>query len=155
MRWEITSDVELENGGFAVIASALRPVQLPADRAQSLRARVLGRAVPPPAGTTTWRVADEGWISPAPGVEMKFIHKDEAQGRAELLVRLGAGTKVPAHVHSKEEQMVILEGECRLGAHLLRAGDTHVAPPGSWHPEITVDDGVVMLLRAEYPLPAD
>lgn len=144
-----------ENDGFAAIAEALRPLPLSADRAKALRARVLGRAVPPPAGTTTWRVADEGWISPAPGIEMKYIRRDEAEGRAELLVRLGPGAKVPAHVHVKEEQMVILEGECRLGTHVLRAGDTHIAPPGTWHPEITVEDGVVMLLRAEYPLPAD
>jgi quercetin dioxygenase-like cupin family protein len=155
MPMKTTVDAELEQDVFAAVAAALKPVPLPAERAQSLRARVLGRAVPPPAGTATWRVADEGWISPAPGVQMKFILKDEVAGRAELLVRLGPGARVPAHVHSKEEQMVILEGECRLGAHLLRAGDTHIAPPGTWHPEITVDDGVVMLLRAEYPLPAD
>jgi quercetin dioxygenase-like cupin family protein len=152
---EPADDAELESAGFAAIAGALRPMPLAADRARTLRARVLGRAIPPPAGTTTWRVADEGWISPAPGVEMKFIRRDETEGRAELLVRLGPGARVPAHSHAKEEQMVILEGECRLGAHLLRAGDTHIAPPGSSHPEITVDHGVVMLLRAEYPLPAD
>jgi quercetin dioxygenase-like cupin family protein len=148
-------EVEVVERVFAAVAESVRPLPLAAGRAAALRARVLGRAVPPPPGTTTWRVADEGWISPAPGVEMKFIHKDEAEGRAELLVRLGPGSRVPAHVHSKEEQMIILEGECRLGEHLLRSGDTHIAPPGSWHPEITVENGVVMLLRAEYPLPAD
>jgi quercetin dioxygenase-like cupin family protein len=148
-------DAMIEQRVFEALAGALRPAPLPADRARALRTRVVGRAVPPPQGTQTWRASDDGWFRPAENVEMKMIREDAAAGTAELLIRLGPGARVPAHVHSKEEQMIILDGECRLGDHLLRQGDTHIAPPGSSHPEITVERGVLMLLRAEYPLPTD
>jgi quercetin dioxygenase-like cupin family protein len=147
-------DTELEARVFAQLAAALRPAALPAERDAALRSRLRSRIAPAPEGTTTFRVDEQGWFSPAPNVEMKMLRLDEAAGTSEMLIRLGPGVRVPAHSHRKEEQMVILEGECHLGEHLLRAGDTHVAPPGSWHPAITVDRGVLMLLRSEYPRPA-
>lgn len=151
---DMIDDTELETQVFARLAAGLRPAALPAERDVALRSRLRSRIAPAPEGTTTFRADDQGWFSPAPNVEMKMLRLDESAGTSEMLIRLGPGVRVPAHSHGKEEQMVILEGECLLGEHLLRAGDTHVAPPGSWHPPITVDRGVLMLLRSEYPLPA-
>ena len=71
---------------------------------------------------------------PAPNVRMKWLRKDELEGVQELLIRLAPGAVVPEHSHNKEEHMVILDGELHLGSHLLRQGDVHIAPPGSWHP---------------------
>jgi putative transcriptional regulator len=85
---------------------------------------------------------------------MKWLRKDEVAGTQEVLIRLGPGAVVPEHSHNKEEHMVILDGELHLGSHLLRQGDVHIAPPGSWHPPITTERGVLMLLRCEYPFPA-
>lgn len=147
-------DAALEAQVFGQLAAAIKPAGMEPARHDALRERLRSRIAPPPEGTTTYRLADSGWFSPAPNVEMKMLRLDEAAGTSEMLIRLGAGVKVPAHSHRKEEQMVILEGECQLGDHLLRAGDTHVAPPGSWHPPITVEREVLMLLRSEYPLPA-
>jgi quercetin dioxygenase-like cupin family protein len=147
-------DAALEAQVFEQLGVAVAPAPLARERRDALRERLLARIAPPPEGTTTFRLADEGWFSPAPDVEMKMLRLDEAAGTSEMLIRLGAGVRVPAHSHRKEEQMIILEGECHLGEHLLRAGDSHVAPPGSWHPPITVERGVLMLLRSEYPLPA-
>ena len=150
----LPDDETLEAAAYAALTDALRPVPLADSRRAAMRARILAQAAPPPAGTETFRVQDGGWFSPAPRIEMKLLRCDEAAGTQELLIRLGAGVRIPEHSHAKEEQMVILSGECHLGEHLLRAGDTHVAPPGSWHPAITVEQEVLMLLRAEYPLPA-
>lgn len=147
-------DVALEAQVFELIAAATRAAPLETARRDALRQRLRARVTPPPEGTTTFRVTDGGWFKPAPNIEMKMLRLDEAAGTSEMLIRLGPGVEIPAHSHRKEEQMVILEGECHLGDHLLRAGDTHVAPPGSWHPPIRVAGSVLLLLRSEYPLPA-
>lgn len=149
-------DDELSPQICAELAAALAPrADVEAVR-ERLRARVLRsvRQTPPPAGTSTWRVADEGWFQPGPFVTMKLLRRDAQAGMQELLVRLEPGVCVPAHTHGKEEQMVILSGELHLGEHLLRAGDVHVAPPGSAHPPITTEHGVLLLLRIEDPMPA-
>ena len=147
-------DAGLEAQVLEALAAAAKPAEMEPVRRTALRDRLRARITPPPEGTTTYRLADAGWFSPAPNIEMKMLRLDEAAGTSEMLIRLGAGVEVPAHSHRKEEQMVILEGECHLGDHLLRAGDTHVAPPGSRHPPIKVERSVLMLLRSEYPLPA-
>lgn len=146
-------DAALEAQVFERLGSAVRGVAIDTLRRDAMRERLRARIAPAPDGTMTFRLADSGWFSPAPNVEMKMLRIDEAAGTSEMLIRLGAGVKVPAHSHRKEEQMIILEGECHLGEHVLRAGDSHVAPPGSYHPAITVERSVLMLLRSEYPLP--
>jgi quercetin dioxygenase-like cupin family protein len=60
---------------------------------------------------------------------------------------------IPAHRHEREEQFIILEGECYIGTHRLVAGDVHIAAAGSWHEPVTTESGVVVLLRGEYPHP--
>lgn len=150
---DMLDDDALQAEVFARLGAAVRPAAADESRRDALRERLRARIAPPPAGTTTYRVGDQGWFSPAPNVEMKMLRLDAAAGTSEMLIRLGPGVTVPGHSHRKEEQMVILEGECQLGEHLLRAGDTHVAPPGSWHPPITVRGSVLLLLRSEYPLP--
>jgi quercetin dioxygenase-like cupin family protein len=151
---DIVDEVALQERVLSELGAAIAPVELAPARRDALKARVLARVAPAPAGTTTWRVSDSGWFSPVPNVEMKLLRRIEAEGTQELLVRMGPGCVVPEHSHRKEEQMVILEGEVRVGEHLLRAGDTHVAPPGSWHPALTTERGVLMLLRIEDPMPA-
>jgi quercetin dioxygenase-like cupin family protein len=148
------NDEIIEQQVFAELGAAFVPAPMVAAQRDALRARIVSRTLPPPDGTTTYRVSDDGWFDAAPNVRMKLLRRDLAEGTQEMLIRLGAGVRVPEHSHRKEEQMIILEGECHLGGHLLRAGDTHVAPPGSWHPAITVEHSVLMLLRSEYPLPA-
>lgn len=147
-------DEALEQYVFEALGASVKPAQLEASQHAALRAKILARTAPPPEGTTTYRVADDGWFDPAPNIRMKLLRRDLTAGTQEMLIRLGPGVRVPAHSHLKEEQMIILEGECHLGSHVLRAGDTHVAPPGSWHPAITVERSVLLLLRSEYPLPA-
>ncbi len=150
---DMIDDEALQDETFSQLGAAVRPLAVDAGRRRALMDRLRSRVAPPPEGTTTYRASDGGWFSSTPNVEMKMLRIDEAAGTSEMLIRLGAGVVVPGHTHRKEEQMVILEGECHLGDHLLRAGDSHVAPPGSWHPPISVLRSVLILLRSEYPLP--
>jgi quercetin dioxygenase-like cupin family protein len=150
-------DATLERETFAALATSIAPQALTDEVRVRLRERVLRTTQMPaaaPQGTETFSVAAEGWVKSAPNVEMKWLRKDIVAGTQEVLIRLGPGVRVPEHSHKKEEHMVILEGECLLGEHLLRQGDVHIAPPGSWHPAITTARGVLMLLRCEDPFPA-
>lgn len=144
-------DDELERRVHGAIGEAIAPQPMPHGVQARLRSRIAALATSPPAGTATWRVGDDGWSSGMPGVAMKLLRRDPVAGTQEMLLRLGAGVQVPAHSHSKEEQIIILEGELMLGEHLLRQGDVHVAPPGSWHPVITVERSCLLLLRSEIP----
>lgn len=142
---------------YAAVAAALKPAPL----AQTERERMLARihqkiaAAPPPAGTQTYSVAGDGWVTGLPNVLAKMLRLDTVAGTQELLMRFLPGAVIPAHSHTKEEEMVILEGECHVGDHPLRAGDVHIAPPGSSHPKITTSTGTLLLLRCEYPFPVD
>lgn len=140
---------------FAALAADLAPVPLADDARSRIRARVLGIAPPPPAGTSTYRVGDaEGWTAPSEYIRMKVLRVDKAAGEQEILMRFLPGVQIPAHLHRKQEEMIVLEGEFQVGDHPLRAGDVHVAPPGSWHPVITSARGAVVLFRCEYPFSA-
>lgn len=140
---------------FAALAEAVASVELGEDQRARLRRRIIEQiaAAPPPSGTETFRSQGEGWLTSSEFIELKLLRIDKAAGTQELLVRFRPGVEVPAHSHLKEEQMIIIEGECCIGEHPLRAGDVHIAPAGSWHPAITTKTGTLLLLRCEYPIP--
>jgi quercetin dioxygenase-like cupin family protein len=149
-------DDDSETGAvFAALAEAVAPVELGTDQRARLRRRIIERiaAAPPPTGTETFRSQGDGWLTSSEFIEMKMLRIDEDAGTQELLIRFLPGVSVPAHSHLKEEQMIIIEGECFIGEHPLRAGDVHIAPAGSWHPAITSKTGTLLLLRCEYPFP--
>ena len=62
-------------------------------------------------------------------------------------MRMRPGGVIPAHRHEREEEFIILEGECYIGTHRLVAGDVHIAAAGSWHEPVTTESGVVVLLQ--------
>ncbi len=144
---------------FARLAAGLQPAELSADSRGRMLGRIRARIAappgpPPPVGTQTWRSGEAGWRETGL-VHSRLLRVDAAAGMQELLVRFLPGARVPAHSHLREEEMVILQGECLVGEHPLRAGDVHVAPPGSWHPEITSERGTLLVLRCEYPFPTE
>jgi anti-sigma factor ChrR (cupin superfamily) len=169
-RWGAGPDDEADAAPvFEALARELRPSALSAEQRERMRERVLraaiatqGPAVPIPAasaaappGTTTHIAGEEGWIATSRYARVKILAVDAESGTQELLVRLLPGVLVSAHSHRTQETMVILEGECHVGEHLLSLGDVHVAPAGSHHPPITTRTGALIFLRGEYPSPAN
>ena len=75
-------------------------------------------------------------------------------GNQTVLLRAHRGAVLPRHRHSREEEFIVLEGECRIGDLRLEAGDAHFSPAGSWHDDITTDTGVLVLRRARPDLEA-
>jgi quercetin dioxygenase-like cupin family protein len=144
-----------DSGVFEKLAAALRPSEV--SEAQRLRMRVrIGELVAQqlPSGMTTLR-ADEGeWMEMGALARKKVLRVDPVAGNQTVLIRAAAGGVLPRHRHSQDEEFIVLEGTCRIGALLLVAGDAQFAAAGSWHEDITTDTGVLVLLRGEYPTPS-
>ena len=68
-----------------------------------------------------------------------------------VLFRIKPGGVVPAHVHTKEEECLVLEGEIFIGTHRVGEGDLHIAKPGAAHGDITTKTGATVLVRSEIP----
>jgi quercetin dioxygenase-like cupin family protein len=137
------------------LTEGLRPAELGAEQRERLRRRILERArEQAPEGTHTLRVDDSAWLRIAPFVEVRELRRDEASGTHTSLMRMRPGGVIPAHRHAREEEFIVLEGECQIGTHKLLAGDVHIAAAGSWHEPVTTRSGVLVLLRGEYPHPS-
>jgi quercetin dioxygenase-like cupin family protein len=144
----------MSNEMLETLADALQPIELGAEQRDRMRSRVFQQARDSvPVGTVTTRSAAAEWIRIAPLVEVRELHRDESAGTHTSLMRMQPGAAIPAHRHTKDEDFVILEGECHIGTHLLRAGDVHSAAAGSMHETVTTRTGVLVLLRGEYPYP--
>lgn len=140
---------------FARLAEGLRPLPLSEAQRDRLRARL--RVIPDeaaPAGTSTLRSSDGEWLPLNPLVQIKVLRVDAAAGNQTLLIRAAAGAVLPGHRHSRDEEFIVLEGQCRIGMRHLEAGDAHFTAAGSWHDDVTTDTGVLVLVRGEYPAPA-
>lgn len=145
---------ELEDQVNEALALCVAPAELQAVQRDRLRERILIEASDrSPPGTVTVRAQDAIWTEVAPFIQMRVLGRDLGSGDQTALVRMQAGACVPAHRHLREEEFTVLEGECWIGTHRLRAGDVHVAAAGSWHDAVTTQTGVLVFLRGEYPLP--
>jgi len=139
---------------FEKIASALEPTEVSQARRQAMRSKIRALVLPrPPTGTTTLRAAEGEWLAISPLAQMKLLRVDAVNGTHTILIRAAPGGILPRHLHSKDEEFIVLEGECRIGAQRLVAGDAHFASAGSWHEDITTETGVLVLLRGEHPPP--
>jgi quercetin dioxygenase-like cupin family protein len=137
-----------------LFADGLRPAELGVEQRERLRRRILEQArEQAPEGTHTLRAPESAWVEVAPLVEVRELRRDAASGTHTSLMRMRPGGVIPAHRHTREEEFIVLEGECRIGAHQLVAGDVHIAAAGSWHENVTTRTGVLVLLRGEFPPP--
>jgi hypothetical protein len=50
-----------------------------------------------------------------------------------------------------QEIVWVIEGEVRIGDHIIRAGDLHVAAPGSHHEDFRTTTGALVLIRSHIP----
>jgi quercetin dioxygenase-like cupin family protein len=137
---------------FVEIASAARPTELTASKRASLRKRMLDQARDTaPEGTRTLRANEGEWLDLDSHVQIRVLARDAAAGTQTVLLRVAAGGRFPGHRHTQEEEFIVLEGECNIGAHRLGTGDVHIASAGSWHDDITTRTGVLVMVRGEMP----
>lgn len=139
-------DTALPDELAAGLAEALAPIAPPPERSAAVKGRLLGRVRGERSQFVTVHAAEGKWMQIAPGVQFKVLHDD---GRMRsFLLRMAPGARLPAHGHAAEEACVVLEGSARLGDIEVRAGDFHLALPGSVHGEVTSRTGALLFLRA-------
>ncbi|MEE4376044.1 MAG: cupin domain-containing protein [Candidatus Competibacteraceae bacterium] len=150
---QATPDNELDSTSAKAISEAVKPHPLTAERKESMRSRILNRIAttpaPAPAGTLTVRADERGWIAITPQIEIKVLHRDLEQNVQTTLWRVQPGAFVPPHYHQLNEECLVLEGEIKVGDHIVRQGDMHIALAGHTHPKVESTTGALLLLRAE------
>lgn len=132
------------------LAESIRPVELGSAERDRMRARILERALAaPPTGMITVRADDGAWQHYSPGVTLKVLREEPSVKSMTFLIRMEPGSNIPVHPHSQEELCFMLEGEAIIGDHVIRAGDTHIALPGTAHTQFFSSTGCLILVHGE------
>jgi quercetin dioxygenase-like cupin family protein len=137
----------IDDALLAALAGLVPDARPAPEAADALRARILAQA-----GAARMRVvrADEGqWAPFVPGIHIKTLRRDEAQGTQTSLWRLQPGAVVPPHPHHHEEECLVLEGSVVQEGVEYRAGDYLLAPVGEMHAPFTTPQGALLLIRSE------
>lgn len=140
---------QLDNPSLAAIAAALKPHLMSDEHKTRLKSTLLQRIKQPGEDLFIVRAKSDDWREFAPGVETKVLHRDPATEAETTLWRLAPGTVVPEHSHSLDEELMVLEGELKIGPEQLGPGDYLLGKKGIDHPEITTADGALLLIRSE------
>ena len=128
--------------------AGLVPEQAPAAEASAaLRGRILAQARQ--MRTQVIR-ADEGeWVPFVPGIRIKTLRRNEAEGTQTSLWRIEPGASVPPHPHTREEECMVMEGSVVHDDVEYFAGDVLLAPVGERHKPFFAPRGALLLIRSE------
>lgn len=93
--------------------------------------------------------ADDGeWHELFPGIRIRVLHQNEADGRTMFLARLDPGSAYPAHRHKGLEECLVLEGDLNVDGRTLRAGDFTAAYDENVHIDTHSKEGCLLLLTS-------
>jgi anti-sigma factor ChrR (cupin superfamily) len=110
-----------------------------------LAMRIAGAAESPVLRTPTeWSQPE--WEQVAPGIECCLLAKDGERDRVSMLVRLAPGASYPAHTHSGDEELHLLNGELWIDARKLVVGDYNYGAPGASDERVWSETGCTCLL---------
>jgi quercetin dioxygenase-like cupin family protein len=110
---------------------------------ERILARIDREGLSPP-GATTRRAADAEWLQHSEGISYRVLKVDERLQRRTLLVKMQPGAILKSHVHSFEEECLVIEGDLRYGDLVLRAGDYHHAWAGAHHADGVTAGGCML-----------
>jgi quercetin dioxygenase-like cupin family protein len=97
---------------------------------------------------------DKSWqAGPYPGVELLFLHKNDATGGVTVLRKFHAGVTVPAHIHPDANEFVyVLAGEWEEAGVSYTNGAFFFAPRGVAHGPHVAKTEVISLTIFDGPL---
>ena len=140
----------IDPASLDALNAAVKPQPLSAERKQSMRERLLTRiAAEAPPGTRTIRAEQARWHPVTDRIDIKILHRDPERNEQIALLRCKPGAFLPSHPHSMDEECYVLEGEIRIGQHVIRQGDLHIASAGCQHSDLISEQGALLLLRSE------
>jgi anti-sigma factor ChrR (cupin superfamily) len=140
----------------AYLAAAV-PIRVPQ---ASTRSRILSRIqqtpqLPKPGGAAetlkpgfaVTPAGAGGWRQTAiPGLRVKVLAMNQAEGYRVMLVDLPPGGKLPRHRHTGVEQIYLLSGDLVTEGRHLGPGDFLRAEGGTLHDELVSPEGCVALM---------
>lgn len=135
----------------AAFVEALPAVALAAARHDVVKERLLARVRSNREAHRTIRAEAGDWESLDAHTQQRVLEDDGAM--RTFMLRLAPGACRSAHSHAETESSYVLEGTVRYGAIELKAGDYHVARPGSVHEEVTTETGALLLIRSPVRAP--
>ncbi len=119
----------------------------PPDRVRQAIEDQLDRGEADRAELTVIRADERRWQPLGPGVDWLPLYSEPGQGWHCFLLRMAPGARLPAHMHARAEECLMLEGDIRIGPDRFVAGDYVVAPAGSRHPRMVSEGGGIAYLR--------
>ena len=135
---ETEEERELLELAVSMLAYAAEPATPP----ESLRDRVLARALQPDRGPRfeadgfSFARGDEiEWVEIAPGIRMKWLHGSPG-GAQTALIEMAPNLTFPAHPHPEIEDLYLIRGDAWVGDTPMRAGDYCRAPAGTAHNDV-------------------
>lgn len=129
--------------------AGLLPEQLPEEGVRlRLRASILARAAG--ASVHATRLNEGDWQTLLPGISVKTLRRDATT--QTTLWRVQPGANVPGHVHTHEEECLILEGSIIHAGVEYFPGDFLLALPGERHRVFESPRGALFMIRGE-PVP--
>lgn len=132
---------------LAALAGATPAQMPPPANAQALRDRILAAASRP--RTQVVRANEGEWVPFVPGIRIKTLRRDEADGTQTSLWRIEPGAQVPPHPHTREEECLVLEGSVIHDDIEYFPGDFLLAPPGERHKPFLAPRGALLMIRSE------
>ena len=109
-----------------------------------------------PAGFTFRLAARDKWLPhPVPGIRMRVLAMNRAQGYAILLLNAAPGARFPPHHHTGDEECYVISGSLFTCGRRIGPGDFLHADADSDHGELWTDEGceVLLVVRPEDYMP--
>jgi anti-sigma factor ChrR (cupin superfamily) len=139
-------DVEFDE----LLALALAEEALGPSPGADIRSRVMARVAEAgsvPRGFSLKLAATDEWQPyPIPGIRMRVLAVNQANGYATLLLDAQPGVRFPAHHHGGTEECYVISGSLHTLGRRLGPGDFLHADDGTDHPEMWTEEGVRVLL---------
>ena len=143
-------DSELNSLFSKGLADSLPNATLPRSSRRAMKERLLTKvAASEPEGTTTLRAEAAKWTLFAQGIYRKVLREDQESGTETALYRMEPGAIFDAHVHTHQEECLVLEGKIDVGGMTVFAGDMHIAKIGTTHPAIEAIEACILLIRSQ------
>ncbi len=126
---------------IALALAAAVPDQTPSPALRQRLFEVIGKETAPlfAAERAAWlksflaRATDLAWEAFAPGVQVKWLFRDETKREYVALLKAVAGSRYPAHRHVGVEEVLMLDGRLRLDDREYTDGEFVRSEVGSTH----------------------
>jgi anti-sigma factor ChrR (cupin superfamily) len=146
-------ELQAQLAKFKKAISAIPYSAPPVSMAADLKKRLFERIASLEPNSAQWsvttlreRLFEVSWESYSiPGVMVSKLSIDDEMRQIAYFVRAEAGIQFPAHRHASDEEIIVLEGNLRIGGKIYSSGDRIYSTPGSCHQPETLEGCTLFL----------